>query len=94
MMGNTLLNMTEEMMVMSELIADAIIKRTSPVQDDISERQAETLYGAKWLRRMKQTGLAQYSRIGGRVIYSRHQLNCLRAAEREQAQVVSKKYGI
>lgn len=82
------------MMSMSELIADAIIKRTSPVQDDISERQAETTYGTRWLRKMKQEGLAKYSRIGGRVIYSRHQLDCLRAAEREQARIVSKKYGI
>lgn len=91
---DSLLNITETMMSMSELIADAIIKRTSPVQDDISERQAETTYGTRWLRKMKQEGLAKYSRIGGRVIYSRHQLDCLRAAEREQARIVSKKYGI
>lgn len=81
-------------MSLSDIIADAIIKRTCPVQDDLSERQAETLYGARWLRKMKQAGIAQCNKIGGKNIYSRHQLNSIRVAEREQARIISKKYGM
>ena len=72
----------------SNLIADAIIRRTSPCDDDISESQARELYGDKWLRRMKRDGLAVYNRIGSRNVYSRHQLDCLRQAEREHAKLV------
>lgn len=72
----------------SNLIADAIIRRTIPCDDDISESQARELYGDKWLRRMKRDGLAVYNRIGSRNVYSRHQLDCLRQAEREHAKLV------
>ena len=72
----------------SNLIADAIIRKTIPRDDDISESQARELYGDKWLRRMKRDGLAKYNRIGSRNVYSRHQLDCLRQAEREHAKLV------
>lgn len=72
----------------SELIADAIIKRLNPVDDDMSERQAELAYGKRWLRRMKREGLAKCSRVGGKIVYSRHQLNCIRAAEKEMSMIV------
>ena len=72
----------------SNLIADAIIRKTMPYKDDLSETKARELYGAKWLRRMKRDGLAKYSRIGSRNVFSRHQLDCLRAAEREHAQLI------
>ena len=77
----------------SNLIADAIIRRTVPCEDDISENQARQVYGDKWLRRMKKEGLAVCHRIGGRNIFSRHQLNCLREAEREHAKLVFKAIG-
>ena len=75
----------------SNLIADAIIRKTSPHEDDITERQAKEAYGDKWLRKMKGLGLAKYTKIGGRNIYSRHQLNCLRQAERDNATVIFRK---
>ena len=75
----------------SNLIADAIIRKTSPCEDDISENQARQLYGDKWIRKMKRLGLAKYTKIGGRNIYSRHQLNCLREAERENTRLVFRK---
>ena len=77
----------------SSLIADAIIRKTMPCEDDISESQARQFYGDKWLRRMKKDGLATYNRVGGRNIYSRHQLNCLREAEREHAKLVLRAIG-
>ena len=75
----------------SNLIADAIIRKTSPHEDDITERQAKEAYGEKWLRKIKGLGLAKYTKIGGRNIYSRHQLNCLREAERENTRLVFRK---
>ena len=80
----------EQAETFSNLVADAIIKRTNPVKDDISEREAKAAYGTRWLRQMKEKGLARSARICGRVIYSRHQLDCLRAAEREQARLIFK----
>ena len=77
-----------ELETCSNLIADAIIRKTIPFNDDISESQARELYGDKWLRRMKRCGLAEYNRVGNRNIFSRHQLNCLRQAEREHAKLV------
>lgn len=82
--------MYEENVAMSELIADAIIKRTQPMKDDMSERQAEKAYGTRWLRAMTQRGLAEWHRVGGRKVFSRHQLDCLRQAERRHASLVLK----
>lgn len=78
----------EQMETFSNLVADAIIKKTSPVKDDLSERQAAKAYGTRWLRAMKEKGLADVHRIGGKWCYSRHQLDCLRAAERQHATLV------
>ncbi len=82
-----------ELETCSNLIADAIIRKTAPYEDDISESQARELYGDKWIRRMKKFGLAKYSKIGRRNVYSRHQLDCLRQAEREQAKIYFNKTG-
>ena len=73
---------------MSGLIADAIIRRLHPVRDDISENQALKEYGEKWLKRMKREGLAEYRKVGNRNVFSRHQLDCLREAERLHARLV------
>ena len=72
-----------ELETCSNLIADAIIRKTSPVEDDISEHQAKKAYGVRWIQKMRRYGLAEAHRVGGRILYSRHQLNCLREAERQ-----------
>ena len=77
----------------SELIADAIIKRVWPCQDDLSESQAKKAYGDRWIRYYKERGLADWHRVGGRILYSRHHLDSLRAAEREHARLIFKKIG-
>ena len=74
---------------LSELIADAIIKKTMPIKDDISELQARKSYGYAWLNKMVKYGVAQRKRIGGRWVYSRHQLDAIRAAEREEPYIKS-----
>lgn len=78
---------------LSELIADAILRRTSPVSDEISESEAQKAYGTRWLNRMRDGGLAEYSRCGNKKLYSRHQLDCLKAAERESARLVMRMPG-
>lgn len=78
----------EDAQQMSELIADAILKRTQPVSDDLSENEARAAYGRRWLDDKVKKGLAEYSRIGNRKIFSRHQLDCLRFAERKRAEIV------
>lgn len=74
----------------SELIAGAIVRRVKPVDDELSEREAQKAYGTRWLNRMRDAGLAKFTRIGNKKIYSRLQLDCLKAAEREQAKLIIK----
>ena len=40
----------QELESCSNLIAEAIIRKTNPYSDDISENQARKAYGIKWLR--------------------------------------------
>lgn len=86
----TIRSLMEQAETFSNLVADAILKRTSPVKDDMSEREAKAAYGTRWLRQKREEGLADAHRIGGRMIYSRHQLDCLRAAERQHAKLLLK----
>lgn len=86
----TIRSLMEDAMTFSNLVADAILKRTAPVKDDMSEREAKAAYGTRWLRQMREAGLADAHRIGGRMIYSRHQLDCLRAAERQHTKLLIK----
>ena len=76
-----------ELETCSNLIADAIIRKTTPVEDDISEHQAKKAYGVRWIVKMRRYGLAEAHRVGGRILYSRHQLNCLREAERQHDEI-------
>lgn len=71
----------------SNLIADAIIRKTMPCEDDITEHQAKKAYGVRWIVKMRKYGLADAHRVGGRILYSRHQLNCLREAERQHDEI-------
>lgn len=77
----------------SSLIADAIIARVSPVKDDLTENEAREAFGTRWLNSMCEKGLATFTRRGNRKIYSRHKLECLRAGEREHAELIFKKIG-
>lgn len=37
----------------SELIAGAIVRRVKPVDDELSESEAQKAYGTRWLNRMR-----------------------------------------
>jgi len=86
----TVRDLMEQAEFFSDLVADAILKKTAPVRDDLSQREAEAAYGTRWLRKMRQEGLATWRLVGRRVVYSRHQLDCLRAAERQHSELILK----
>lgn len=77
-------NIFHDLMTASDLIADAIIKRTRPLEDELSTSEAYDLYGRRWVEDRLRTGLLHRSAIGNRLVYSRHELECLRASERIQ----------
>ena len=72
------------------LVADAIIKKTCPYQDDISEHQANERYGKDWLRFHRKNKNIKYHVVGRRYLYSVHELNCLQAAERDNYEAIMK----
>lgn len=74
----------------SQLIADAILRRTNPVADEMSENEARKAYGTRWLNDKLDRGLVEFVRRGNKKIYSRHRLDCLRAAEKEHAGLILK----
>lgn len=84
-----------QLLEQTELIADAIIKRMNPVDDDLSTNQAERMYGTGWLHSMVEQGKIRGIRIGSgrnsRVIFSRHELDTLRFMERQQARLIETK---
>lgn len=74
----------------SQLIADAILRRTNPVADEMSEHEARKAYGTRWLNDKLDRGLVEFVRRGNKKIYSRHRLDCLKAAEKENAGLILK----
>lgn len=71
-----------------ELVADAIVKKTCPYMDEISENQAKARYGSKWIRFHKQRGSIHHHYRGRRIVYSIHEINCLRAAEKDSHEAI------
>ena len=78
----------KRLMFISEMAADVIIRRCIPMEDELSENQARRLYGDKWLRKKKREGLAHWQRKGIKSVYSRAELDKLRAQEREPARIL------
>lgn len=78
----------EDVLTLTDLIADAVVKKVYPVKDDLSTREAYKAYGRVWLDEMVREGKALGRRIGGKVVYSRHELDTLRAVERARGKAV------
>ena len=76
-----------------DLIADAIVKKTSPIEDEISERQANAKYGKGWMRFHKKRKNINYYRKGRTRVYSIHELDCLVAAEWDNFDAVMETIG-
>lgn len=75
-------NIFHDLMTASDLIADAIIKRTRPLEDELSTSEAYALYGRRWVEERLRQGFLHRSRISNRLVFSRHELKCLRVSER------------
>lgn len=86
------ITISEQLMSCTDLIAAAIIRQTWPVKDELSEREAQKQFGARWLRARKADGSAEYHCSAGKNIYSRHQLMCLKEAEKQVKDEINIKY--
>ena len=90
----SVITISEELMSCTDIIAAAIIRQTCPVKDELSERQAQKMFGSRWLMARKDDGSAEFHCSAGKNIYSRHQLVCLKEAERTvTTQLKIKAYG-
>ena len=90
----SVITLSEELMSCTDIIAAAIIRQTCPVKDELSERRAQKMFGSRWLMARKDDGSAEYHCSAGKNIYSRHQLMCLKEAERTvSTQLKIKAYG-
>ena len=55
------ITISEELMSCTDIIAAAIIRQTCPVKDELSERQAQKMFGSRWLMARKDDGSADYT---------------------------------
>ena len=67
----------------SNLVIAAIIKKTWPSKDDITERQAKERYGTKWIHSRKRSKAIETHRNGRWIVYSIHEIECVLAAEKD-----------
>lgn len=77
-MGSNIKDMSftfKEVMKISSLAADEMIRRLQPVKDDISQREAWELYGKAVVSAAENSGLVKVRMIGNRKLFSRRELN-------------------
>lgn len=82
----------QNLTTMTELIADAVVKRVYPLKDELSTREAYATYGRAWVMKMEEEGRIRGRRVGGKVVFSRHSLDCLLAVELSEARAITEKY--
>lgn len=79
----------------SDVMVAAMIKAATPKKDSISQRKAYEMFGRTWVEEMTAAGRAITVRTAGKVLYSRHQLEALRAVQqtiaREQINILTRK---
>lgn len=79
----------QEIVDMADFVAMAILRRTQPASDEISQREAFRTYGYGWIKLMSDRGLLESKRKGrarnSPIVYSRFQIEALREAERKPA---------
>lgn len=77
-MGSNIKDMNyifKEVMKISSLAADEMVRRLYPVKDDISQREARELYGKAVVSAAEKSGLVKVRMIGNRKLFSRRELN-------------------
>ena len=75
-----------------DLVTAAILKKTAPCKDDISEHQAGLRYDRKWLRHRRKQGYIKAHRIGNRILYSVFEIECQRLAEKDYSDAFDRIY--
>ena len=78
----------EKLIEDAELIADAIIRRWHPIEDELTTREAHKAYGREWVERAVAQHKVSPYRIGQKVCFSRTELDALRTLEKREARVV------
>ncbi len=84
------LEIFEDIRGFSEVVADAIIKRTMPINDDLSMNECRKMYGKQWVSDRIAGGQLSTHKTKGKIIISRHECECLRLAERTKARLMDK----
>lgn len=91
-MPDAILTLKEEILELADVFAEAVVKRTNPTKDEITQRQARKEYGAVWLKdqeeRKRIRGRRKGAHINSPIVYSRVELSAVREAEKRGAQMV------
>ena len=80
----------ENLIALTEAVADVIISRCMPLSEEISESQARKCYGDKWLRKQMKYGLVRPEKRGVMNVVRRSDLDRLRKQERTPALIIFK----
>lgn len=78
----------EQLLADAEVIADAIIRRWHPIEDELSTREAYKAYGRAWVEDAVARRDIHPYKIGQKVCYSRTELDALRALQRREARAI------
>lgn len=94
MNSDAILILKYEILELADVFAEAVVKRTHPVEDELTQRQARKEFGAVWLKHHEERGRVKGHRKGmhgnSPIVYSRVDLMALKEAERRGVQMVRK----
>ena len=68
----------DSLLALSDMVADAVLQRMTPVKDDLSQREATAEYGARFIAEALKKKLISFRKFGNRKVYSRRELNAVR----------------
>ncbi len=78
----------EKIFFLLKPMVSMIVKEIRPTEDDISMNAAYKTYGRIWIEEHRRNGNLQERKHGRRIMLSRAQIECLRAAELETPHLV------
>nr|DAR14171.1 MAG TPA: hypothetical protein [Caudoviricetes sp.] len=94
MATDSIRELKDEIMEFADLIASAALRKQTPVQDEISTRQAHDEFGRVWVEYQVSRNRIKGRRKGpyenSPVVFSRFELMALKEAEKRGAKMVRK----
>lgn len=91
MSTDAILTLKDDLLELADLFAEAVVKRTNPIKDEITQRQARKEFGAVWLKdqedRKRIKGRRKGAHDNSPIIYSRVELIAVREAEKQDAKM-------